>query len=686
MALVLEDFIRALRLNEGDVDAIAEATRLMATTLSLVTQFAPEAPFEVQDEAQLRLAGYLYDSPTAPEGNTVRSPLMLSGAAGLLAPWRQTRAGIEHSGESATTSGGIDFDTVQRLIRDAIARAEAAGKIVGAYVRVRPVATVTTVAEYDLPRGATSWMAHEDIVTVTLDESSPLPDSVRLISDEDGNHRVIVDYLPVPDGVNAIIIDASHSPDAEPFFTGALPWAYTFGRASIILHEIGTEGTIWMYGRLAVWDTDSFGLAFQASRGNPIPAGLTLKFSFGRLGGGGDGGGSPATPGVTLAQVRSVIDAEIAAGNYVEAARLASLVGMIVQPWAVAGSAALIPEDKLDADIPDVPDWALDGNAATIPNDKLATPIPDVAAWALRTNLDKIPPVKENTYPWARTPNTDRVPANKTGAADWARHGVAGDPVVPDRKLTGVNTWALASRSGLEDGDPNDQIPDNKMGQVEAWARIAQRAKNPDVPEDKLGKVSSWALASNEDAIPAEKLTNAGGGNGGGNGGGMRTWTRIVDSDGNPAFAAISLSSNSGSSLNVFNYNATARDSADRDPATLAIPQGRTERWIHWFVYNQTAARSLDGGQTTSYFEHGNPQGFATQRLADWYALAVVGNKTAFADHLGFVMDPLRFPEGAGSIRFAVTRDHLWRVMICPFALPTAGNIWTIRLGAYLEK
>ena len=81
-------------------------TRLLAVAQAHVTQHAPDAPEAVQNEAGVRIVGYLFDQPNAGRslgyGNAIRN----SGAAALLLPWRVHRAGsIGEAVEAAATAG-----------------------------------------------------------------------------------------------------------------------------------------------------------------------------------------------------------------------------------------------------------------------------------------------------------------------------------------------------------------------------------------------------------------------------------------------------------------------------------------------------------------------------------------------------------------------------------------------------
>ena len=64
---------------------------LVPAASALVLDYAPTAPDAVHNGALIRLAGWLYDSD--PADPAVGRALQVSGAASLLAPYRQHRAG-----------------------------------------------------------------------------------------------------------------------------------------------------------------------------------------------------------------------------------------------------------------------------------------------------------------------------------------------------------------------------------------------------------------------------------------------------------------------------------------------------------------------------------------------------------------------------------------------------------------
>ena len=82
----------ALRLDET-AEETAEVTRLLAVATEAVEKYGPDAPATVQNEAVIRVAGYLLDAPTAARGTGYADPVRNSGATALLAPYRVHRGG-----------------------------------------------------------------------------------------------------------------------------------------------------------------------------------------------------------------------------------------------------------------------------------------------------------------------------------------------------------------------------------------------------------------------------------------------------------------------------------------------------------------------------------------------------------------------------------------------------------------
>ena len=100
VTLTPTDLAEALAIND------ALAARLLAVAVELVEQFAPGAPASVQNEATIRCAGWLRETPaggirsettgdvrTTFDGARSMGALRHSGAMGLLTTWRVRRAG-----------------------------------------------------------------------------------------------------------------------------------------------------------------------------------------------------------------------------------------------------------------------------------------------------------------------------------------------------------------------------------------------------------------------------------------------------------------------------------------------------------------------------------------------------------------------------------------------------------------
>ena len=100
-------------------DTAGETTqvkRLLSVATEMVTNFAPDAPDVMQNEAVIRIAGFLYDAPTTAYGNALQG----SGAGALLLPYRQHRGGVVSPAPvpSGTPGGtaGLDTEAVDERI------------------------------------------------------------------------------------------------------------------------------------------------------------------------------------------------------------------------------------------------------------------------------------------------------------------------------------------------------------------------------------------------------------------------------------------------------------------------------------------------------------------------------------------------------------------------------------------
>ena len=91
MAVTLVQLAAALRLGDGvtapEEPELSILTRLQEVADATVALRAPDAPAAVKDEAAIRYAGYLYDTPSSPSGDRYAAAWRNSGAASLVAGW-----------------------------------------------------------------------------------------------------------------------------------------------------------------------------------------------------------------------------------------------------------------------------------------------------------------------------------------------------------------------------------------------------------------------------------------------------------------------------------------------------------------------------------------------------------------------------------------------------------------------
>ena len=85
----------AMRIGDGTT-ALEEPTstlvsRVLATATEMVTDYAPDAPDAIHNEACIRLAGFLFDAPPG-ASQRFTNPFQDSGAQSLLARYRVVRA------------------------------------------------------------------------------------------------------------------------------------------------------------------------------------------------------------------------------------------------------------------------------------------------------------------------------------------------------------------------------------------------------------------------------------------------------------------------------------------------------------------------------------------------------------------------------------------------------------------
>ena len=97
MAVDLPRLAVELRVAASVAEDLPEAIEVtLQTTLDYakaeVESLAPNAPEAVKDQAVIRLAGYVYDAPSAPAGGGYSNALRNSGVLAMLARHRPLRA------------------------------------------------------------------------------------------------------------------------------------------------------------------------------------------------------------------------------------------------------------------------------------------------------------------------------------------------------------------------------------------------------------------------------------------------------------------------------------------------------------------------------------------------------------------------------------------------------------------
>ena len=97
MAVALAQLAAALRLGDGVAEPSEPVRSILLRAIGVGEAFvekqAPSAPADVKDEAVTRIAAFLYDMPTAAQGDRYAFAWRSSGAAGLVAPWTSKRVG-----------------------------------------------------------------------------------------------------------------------------------------------------------------------------------------------------------------------------------------------------------------------------------------------------------------------------------------------------------------------------------------------------------------------------------------------------------------------------------------------------------------------------------------------------------------------------------------------------------------
>ena len=100
---------------------LVEAERLLAYATLAVERHAPDAPAVVQNEAVIRLSGYLHET-AGHDGRYygVANPLGNSGAVAILLPYRVHRAGLLAESGTDDETATITGNQIAELLDEAI--------------------------------------------------------------------------------------------------------------------------------------------------------------------------------------------------------------------------------------------------------------------------------------------------------------------------------------------------------------------------------------------------------------------------------------------------------------------------------------------------------------------------------------------------------------------------------------
>ena len=121
VTLTVAELRGALRAG-SDADEVADITRLHAFATEAVVKHVSTAPDVIHNEAAIRVASYLFDQPATARGAAFANALQNSGAASILLPYRQHRAGsVAKATTTATTpapAGGVSESRIRELIAE----------------------------------------------------------------------------------------------------------------------------------------------------------------------------------------------------------------------------------------------------------------------------------------------------------------------------------------------------------------------------------------------------------------------------------------------------------------------------------------------------------------------------------------------------------------------------------------
>lgn len=495
VTLTVAELRSAMRLGNS-VDETTEATRLLAYATEAISRHlgtayagAPEA---VVNEAAIRLGSYLFDQPSTSRGPGYSNAIRNSGAATILLPYRLHTAGsIGAATEAATEAGSADNPVTNVSVN------AAAGTLTVSFAD-------GTTATHPLPAG----MGGLDQAAVDARIQAGVEDWA-----EAGNTSAIpVGKLTnAPSGVDQTARDAAAAAQtaADTAGTAATGAQTTADAAAAAAATAQGDAT-----RAITGTNDNFALI--AGKQNQLMPPNTVE---------AEAGTATTIRGWTAALVRAAINAVVpawarsgntdlipndklpATGGGLNQAQVDARVAAGVQDWAEAGNAELIPISKLDADTPTAAavrvGWVTGNvfspaNLATVGQTGAAITIPDpnvAEGIAVRLGV------------WVAVDAAAKVSDILLNGE--SELGATGEFATASTALTvgGVDGRLWASDLSGDNTTFADFPILVRLAAVTLADRIDERAH-----AQALAVTADWAEAGNTDPIPADKLTNAGGG------------------------------------------------------------------------------------------------------------------------------------------------------------------------------
>ena len=123
MALSVLQLAAAMRQGDGVTELVEPLlsiiTRLQGVGEATVDLLAPDAPVAIKDEAIIRYAAYLYDTPSGTSGDRYAASWRNSGAGALVAGW-VVRSVIDSTATPTGSGGGVSEARISELIEAAI--------------------------------------------------------------------------------------------------------------------------------------------------------------------------------------------------------------------------------------------------------------------------------------------------------------------------------------------------------------------------------------------------------------------------------------------------------------------------------------------------------------------------------------------------------------------------------------